>query len=138
MLATRAVAGWNAGLFNFDGSGSMTHKRRIFSPEARNVLLLTAACFGITAGAQSIGPGPTDSPSKQPQVQQAAKPAPAAAPNNQLALSTAFKKADTNKDGRLTKAEAATAPEIARQFNQLDANKDGVLSRREFTNARMG
>ena len=116
----------------------MTHKRRIFSPEARNVLLLTAACFGITAGAQSIGPGPADGASKQPQVQQAAKPAPTTAPNNQLGLSTAFKKADTNKDGRLTKAEAAAAPEIARQFTQLDTNHDGILSRREFNAARIG
>lgn len=114
----------------------MTQKRRIFSPEARNVLLLTAACFGISAGAQSIGIGPAEAPTAPAQIQQPAKPQTAAAPNTQL--SAAFKKADTNNDGRLSTAEAEKLPEIARQFTQLDTDHDGFISRREFNGARIG
>lgn len=118
----------------------MTPKRRIFTPEARNVLLLTAACFGMTvAGAQAIGPGPSES-STAPQVQQSAPAQPGTSPAtvSPKNLATAFEKADTDKDGRLSTTEAEKLPEIARQFTQLDTNHDGFLSRREFNGARIG
>lgn len=48
----------------------MIPKRRIFrlSPEARNILLVSATCFGITAGVQMVRPGP-GAASVSPQVQ---------------------------------------------------------------------
>lgn len=45
----------------------------------------------------------------------------------------AFKKADANGDGKLTKAEAASLPAIAARFDELDADKDTFLSVAEFS-----
>jgi Ca2+-binding EF-hand superfamily protein len=40
-----------------------------------------------------------------------------------------FKKADTNGDGKLSKAEAdAGMPRIAKNFDTIDANKDGFIT----------
>jgi Ca2+-binding EF-hand superfamily protein len=38
-------------------------------------------------------------------------------------------KLDTDKDGRISRAEAAAAPKLAERFAQMDANKDGYLDR---------
>lgn len=37
--------------------------------------------------------------------------------------------ADTDKDGRISKAEAAADPKFAQRFAQMDANKDGYVDR---------
>ena len=47
-----------------------------------------------------------------------------------------FDKLDTNADGRLSREEVATYPEIAQRFEQIDANKDGFLSRVELASKR--
>ena len=43
-----------------------------------------------------------------------------------------FARADTNGDGRLSRAEAMRLPEIAAQFDALDTNQDEFLSFEEF------
>ena len=44
-----------------------------------------------------------------------------------------FKKADTDGNGMLSRAEVGKAlPHLAGKFNQIDANKDGQLSRGEL------
>ena len=43
-------------------------------------------------------------------------------------LEAAFKKADTDNDGTLTKAEAKTMPRVAKNFDAIDADKDGTVS----------
>jgi len=44
-----------------------------------------------------------------------------------------FKKADTNNDGKLTKAEAeAGMPRVAKNFDAIDANKDGFITQDEI------
>jgi hypothetical protein len=45
-------------------------------------------------------------------------------------------KLDVNKDGQISREEAAAAPRLAQRFDQLDANKDGQLTREEFASAR--
>jgi len=40
--------------------------------------------------------------------------------------------ADKNSDGKITKAEAASNPDLARDFAKLDANKDGSLDTSEY------
>lgn len=39
---------------------------------------------------------------------------------------------DADKDGRVSKAEAAARPQLAQRFDQMDANKDGYLDRADF------
>ena len=50
-------------------------------------------------------------------------------------LSGAFRKADVNGDGQLSRSEAAIWPGLARQFDQVDRNKDGSISSAEFDEA---
>jgi ferric-dicitrate binding protein FerR (iron transport regulator) len=48
-----------------------------------------------------------------------------------------FKRADANKDGRLTRGEAQKGmPVVARNFDQIDANKDGAVTMEEIAAAR--
>ena len=47
-----------------------------------------------------------------------------------------FDRLDSNADGKLSRAEAASRPELVQKFEQLDANKDGFLSRDELTAKR--
>ena len=44
----------------------------------------------------------------------------------------AFAKADANRDGKLSKEEAAAVPAIAAKFDQLDKDKKGYLTPEEF------
>jgi Ca2+-binding EF-hand superfamily protein len=44
----------------------------------------------------------------------------------------AFKSADKNGDGSLSKEEAAAMPMVSQHFDQLDTNKDGLVSQEEM------
>ncbi|WP_405124774.1 EF-hand domain-containing protein [Pulveribacter suum] len=57
-------------------------------------------------------------------------PGTAAAPASTTA--SAFERADTNRDGQLSAAEAAQLPAIGNRFKQLDKDHNGSLSRAEF------
>ena len=48
------------------------------------------------------------------------------------AAQAAFKRADANGDGKLSKDEAARLPAVAARFDELDKDKDGLLSMAEF------
>jgi len=50
-------------------------------------------------------------------------------------LDLAFKRADTNADGQISREEAALLPGLSRRFDQLDTNKDGSISSAEFDEA---
>ena len=43
-------------------------------------------------------------------------------------LEAAFKKADTDNDGTLTKDEAKSMPRVAKNFDAIDTDKDGTVS----------
>jgi Ca2+-binding EF-hand superfamily protein len=47
-------------------------------------------------------------------------------------LQTAFKKADTDNDGTLTKDEAKAMPRVAKNFDAIDTDKDGTVSLAEI------
>ena len=55
---------------------------------------------------------------------------------HQQARSQHVMKADTDGDGRISRAEAAKMPRLAEHFDQIDTNKDGYLSREELQAAR--
>jgi hypothetical protein len=63
---------------------------------------------------------------------QTAGPAVQQAAAGDKAAADAFKRADANQDGKLSKEEAARMPAIAAKFDELDKDKDGSLSMDEF------
>lgn len=44
----------------------------------------------------------------------------------------AMMKADANKDGRISRAEAAADPKLAAKFNEMDGNRDGFMDRADW------
>ena len=79
-----------------------------------------AAALPLTALAQQAQPGQPAQPGQQPA---------ASTPE------VAFMRADTNGDGKLSKAEAARIPSVASKFDALDKDKDGMLSMGEYMTA---
>jgi Ca2+-binding EF-hand superfamily protein len=57
---------------------------------------------------------------------------PSAAPSS---MSSAFNSLDTDKDGKISEAEAQASRVVAQSFSQADANHDGAISREEFSSA---
>jgi Ca2+-binding EF-hand superfamily protein len=65
----------------------------------------------------------------QAQMQPAA---PDAAAKDKSAIEAAFRRADVNKDGKLTRAEAEMLPSVAARFDDIDKDKKGYLTLDEF------
>ncbi len=55
-----------------------------------------------------------------------------AAPTPDPSTSSIFMQLDTDKDGRISAAEAQASAVVTRSFPQADADHDGTLSREEF------
>lgn len=47
-------------------------------------------------------------------------------------LEAAFKKADKDNDGTLTRDEAKSMPRVAKNFDAIDTDKDGTVSEKEI------
>jgi type II secretory pathway component HofQ len=105
--------------------------------DTRSVMLFAALSLGgaaaLQAQAQTSAPSPQFGPGE--------KSAPLASPKYSLgpasntspaAPSTAFDRADANKDGQLSAKEAAQLPAIGQRFKELDTDQSGTLSRQEF------
>jgi len=91
-------------------------------------LALNRALVGsVIAGFAFAASAQTSDPAKSPSTDAAAKPA---APAD-----AGFAKADTNRDGKLSKEEAARVPAIAAKFDQLDKDKKGFLTADDFAAA---
>ena len=82
--------------------------------------LATAALIGVPLAAQA---------QTQPQPQ---PPATDAAAKDKAAIEAAFRRADVNKDGKLSRAEAEMLPSIAARFDEIDKDKKGYLTLDEF------
>ena len=109
-----------------------------FPPKAAIAL----AVLGIfTAGAQAqmnqpqqqTAPKTSPAPVTQPAQAPVVSPNPstkAAEPNKPPTLQAL----DKNRDGAISKDEAAADPALIRNFDQLDRNRDGKLDGAEFAN----
>lgn len=115
----------------------MKAKRRcIPNFEARSVLLFAAWSFGMAAGAHAqMAPSPSSpSSSASRSGSQMSRPADAASPSARD-IEAIFNRADTNKDGKLSRAEIERLPAMAQRFDQIDTDHDGFVSREEFDKA---
>jgi hypothetical protein len=50
-------------------------------------------------------------------------------------VDAAFAKLDADKDGRISRAEAAKGPRLSRKFDKIDADHDGYVTRAELSAA---
>ena len=111
-------------------------RRRKLSPQTFRLLMLSASFLGVHARlhAQVIGPDTAPPPAQT----QAAPPvaAPAESAVGVRERTRLFDQADTNHDGKLSPAEAASLPGVGKKFAEFDRDHDGVLSRREFRAVR--
>ena len=119
-------------LLNFEKTPDMSstnkhNKHFIPTFEARSVLLVAALSFGGVAGAQ----GQTTAPSPSASASAAAESIPANKAST-TDVNAAFDRADTNKDGKLSRAEAENLPSVAQRFEQIDTNRDTFISREEL------
>ena len=91
------------------------------------MLLVAAMAFGGIAGAQ----GQTTSPGPSSSASATGGSIPANKPTSQD-FDAAFDRADTNKDGKLSRTEAENLPAVAQRFEQIDTDRDTFISREEL------
>jgi len=104
----------------------------------RSAFALVAPTILLAAGpvlAQSASQLPVDEPALAPSsgaIITPRTPPPEATRGTVKLMDEAFARADRNKDGVLSRAEAQVFTEVRLNFEEIDANKDGALSRAEF------
>ena len=93
-------------------------------------LATSAAALLVALSARAQTP---DTPAAAAASRAATVQAPASAPRYAAGdLQQAFNFMDANRDGQISREEAAGFRGVARHFDQADADKDGFLSRSEF------
>lgn len=98
------------------------------------LLALTVFVLAMNAHAQPQAESPA-----QAQVAAPVVPVVAAEPKYAAKdVERAFGFIDANRDGKISREEAAGFRGVAKHFDEADLNKDGFLSRDEFTNALNG
>ncbi|MFC3813368.1 EF-hand domain-containing protein [Lysobacter sp. GCM10012299] len=92
---------------------------------------LVAALSAPLAFAQSASPAPAaQDPASQDAAAAQAEPA-SAAPTS-APQKKSWADVDSNKDGALSKTEAATVPALGQVFDKADSNADGALTTDEY------
>ena len=94
--------------------------------QALRVLQLTLASFSLAAPVMAQQATPPQRPSQNAPAQGGDRA------GDKSTAEAAFQRADADKDGKLSKAEAAKLPAVAARFDELDADKDGSLSMAEY------
>jgi hypothetical protein len=103
----------------------------LFGFAAMLTLSAGAALFTMRAQAQTAAAPPAAAAS-QTQAEPSATPA---AKYSATDLARAFSFMDANKDGKISRDEAASFPNVAKYFDAADTDKDQMLSPEEFENA---
>jgi EF hand len=98
--------------------------------QALRVLQLTLASFSLAAPVLAQQATPPQRPSLAAPDKGGDKAGDK--PGDKNMAEAAFQRADADKDGKLSKAEAAKLPAVAARFDELDADKDGSLSMAEY------
>jgi len=113
----------------------------VFSIPARHRITAALRMLAVVSLLQAAGAqaqGAASAPAATPTAPVVAA-APAAEPKYTLAqIAQAFGFIDGNKDGRISREEAAGFRGVARHFDEADINKDGTLSKEEFESALSG
>jgi EF hand len=94
--------------------------------------VLMLAAIGACAQTPVVAPPASEPPVSTPEAAPAAAQGPAYTASN---IALAFAYIDTNKDGKISREEAAGFRGVAKYFDEADINKDSLLSREEFENA---
>jgi Ca2+-binding EF-hand superfamily protein len=81
-----------------------------------NVAIITAL-LGLGLGASAVF---AEAPADQPKGDRAEK------------MQARLKAADKDGDGKISRAESAALPRIAKHFDEIDTNKDGFLTHEEM------
>lgn len=108
-------------------------KHSIPNFEICSVLLLAALVMGAAHSAQA-----QTTPAYSQPSQRAMSVTSVTIPPNQATyqdVEAAFKRADANRDGQLSRQESEHFPALTHRFEQLDRNSDGFLSPDEFHQA---
>jgi hypothetical protein len=100
-------------------------------------LAAAAVLVATSADAQTAGPAPFASAESQPAAAPATLPDAAKPPPRYSAtdIERAFNFMDANKDGKISREEAAGFRNVAKHFDAADTDKDGTLSLAEFGQA---
>lgn len=116
----------------------LSSRRQVVSLYAGAMMLaLIAALFALSAHAQTAVPAAP----AQATAPTARAPATTVAAGPKYAtkdIALAFSLIDANKDGKISRDEAAGFRGVARHFDEADTNKDQMLSREEFESALSG
>lgn len=110
-------------------------QRCTYSFDTRSVMLFAAISLGgagaLQAQTTSASPQPAPASKTAPQADSKYSYGPGTG-NPSRAATTAFNRADLDKDGQLTEKEATQLPAISQRFKELDKDQSGALSPSEF------
>jgi len=96
-----------------------------FLPQLKLIVVAAIATCGAAFAASPTSNSDASPPAMDNSSEQGAI-------GSQSESATLFSKLDTNKDGMISKKEAAANKELAKQFDSLDVKKVGKLDQAEF------
>jgi hypothetical protein len=103
---------------------SHSHPR---AQNARNAILFSFLAVGFVLAAHAQAPSQQPAPSPNPQ----AAPIPAGT-LSVAQIDAAFVRADADRNGQISRQEAARFPAVLELFDRMDTDRNGGLSRAEF------